>query len=132
MGAVYLIFCFYRVKAILQNCKQGLELRITFFSPLPCPPLFFKGLLSSSTPRQLQGAGCSAELPLSVTPHLCVKVTYGQGFILCYGTNPKKLFFCSTLGHHTLGRLLIPASLGLADAPCFLPSTPTMATLRLP
>lgn len=51
---------------------------------------------------------------------------------LWYRANPKRPFFCSALGHHTLGCLLIPASLGLADAPCFLHRTLTMATLRLP
>ena len=64
-------------------------------------------------------------------------LAYGRNVLdsdsyLWYRANPKRLFFCSALGHHTLGRLLIPASLGLAEAPCFLHSTPTMAALRLP
>lgn len=49
-----------------------------------------------------------------------------------YRSNPERLFFHSASGHHTLGHLLIPASLGLADTPCFLHSSQTMATLRLP
>lgn len=52
-------------------------------------------------------------------------LAYGRNVLdsdsyLWYRANPKRLFFCSALGHRTLGRLLIPASLGLVDAPCFL------------
>lgn len=64
-------------------------------------------------------------------------LAYGRNVLdsdsyLWYRANPKRLFFCSALGHRTLGLLLIPASLRLADAPCFLHSILTMTTLRLP
>lgn len=110
----------------------------TLPSPLPCPMACFVFCfcfvlrnVPSSAPRQLRGTECHATS--RNPPHLRVEMAeWTGGFLLVCRTNPKKLFFCSTLGHHTLGRLLIPASLGLADAPCFPPSTPTMAPLRLP
>lgn len=119
-----------------EHCKstQRLDPRV-LLSSLLCPALhpapFFQGTISGPPPRQLHGAEYQATF--CSPPHLHAERTErAGGFVLVYRANPKKLFFCSALGHHTLGRLLIPASLGLADAPCFLPSTPTMATLRLP
>lgn len=114
-----------------QSCARSREAEaLTLLSPMPGPhpP---GGWCSGSAPWPLHGSACSATRSVTSTP-TCGSNMKDRGFVLVYRTNPKKLFFCSALGHHTLGRLLIPASLGLADAPCFLPSTPTMATLRLP
>lgn len=64
------------------------------------------------------------------------RLAYGRNVLdndsdLWYRSNPERLFFYYALGHHTFSHLLIPASLGLADTPCFLHSTQTMAMLRL-
>lgn len=130
METVYFL-AFPKVRELcFRTLKLRSDLGIFSLSFALSPTPFFKNYFPAPLPV---ATWCRVLRHILEPPHLCAEITWWTGgFILVCRTNPKKLFFCSTLGHHTLGRLLIPASLGLADAPCFLPSTPTMATLRLP
>lgn len=65
------------------------------------------------------------------------RLTYGRNVLdngsdLWYRTNPERLFFRSASGHHTLGHLLIPASLGLADTPVFSSQHPNYGSTQAP